>query len=79
MARPPLATPTPNPSPQGGGEEFAALSPRKLAPVEASPTPTLPHKGGGSRSGSATRNIAPIRQGKVKPCFWRSPPNDGEA
>ncbi len=28
---PPGSTPTPNPSPQGGGEEFAALLRRKLA------------------------------------------------
>jgi hypothetical protein len=30
---PHLATPTPNPAPQGGGEEFAALSRLNLTPM----------------------------------------------
>jgi len=40
---PPLTTPTPNPSPQGGGEEFAALLQRKPAPLSL----TLRRKWGG--------------------------------
>jgi hypothetical protein len=39
-----LATPTPNPSPQGGGEQFAAPSHITLALIELDPAIHLPRK-----------------------------------
>src|SRR5215471_12808838 len=45
-AVPPLTTPTPNPSPQGGGEEFADPLWRKLTPIPSPPPFGLPGEGG---------------------------------
>ncbi len=52
------STPTPNPSPQGGGEEYAAPSRLKLAPMRVAPYITV-----SDPSGSAEASGYPAHSG----------------
>ena len=73
---PPLTTPTPNPSPQGGGEEFADPLWRKLTPIPSPPPFGLPGEGGRTARQSPPNPAALLswfdRHSRVLP--WRAPP-----
>src|SRR5262252_3911606 len=45
----------------GRGRGWGSRSGARLCPEARPPTPTLPHKGGGSRSGTTQRKLAPMR------------------